>query len=247
MQKKMSFFLAALLMGLIANTSAWAQDYDDDEDMTPDIVLQGDADVDEDGYDSSFWFGPGHGRRIRGMGHGPAMPPAHMRGPGMMRGDCMGFGQGACQGGRQGMGGPGMGMRHDGMRGHRAGRGMGMMPMMRGVDLTDAQKTQMVDMMTESFRQQMLIRMEQQDIQKKLRDEYQSATPNSDTIMSLNKALGELNGKRAVLFQENQEKFQNLLTPEQRAKIKEIKDNAEKMRLERGPRNAPRSPRGPRM
>lgn len=249
MQKKFSFLLAALLMGLIANTSVWAQDYDDDGDDAPDIVFQQDGD-EEDGFDSSIWFGPGHGRHLRGMGHGPAMRPG-MRGQGM--GVCPGMGQGMClggPGGRSAMGpGRGMGMGQ-GMRGRGHGRVMGGfgggMPMMYGLDLTDAQKTQMVDAMTESFRQRMLLRLEQQDIQKKLRDEYQSDTPNSDVIMSLNRALGELNGKRAVLAQEGQEKFQNLLTPEQREKVKEMKDSFEKMRSERGPRNAPKAPRGPR-
>lgn len=251
MHKKFSLILAALLLSLTLNASAWAQDNEDGDD-TLDIVLQQDGDdVDEDGIDSSFFFG--HGRRWGGRGHGPAMRGGR---------PCQGMGCAAMSGGRQGMA-PGMGrggQQHHGMRGRGTDRGMGMGGgmarggfgggMMRNIDLSDAQKAQLLDIMTDSFRQRAQIRMETQDLRKKLYNEYQSETPNRDIIMNLNKALGELNGKSAVLRQENQEKFQNILTAEQRDQLNKAKDDFEKMRNEFGPRQGPRpqkAPRGPRM
>lgn len=134
----------------------------------------------------------------------------HKRGPGPMgrhdRHPGKGFGRGPGMG--HGMG-PGM------FFGHR---------MMDELELTDAQKTQMVDLMTARFREGLLVRMELADAHKKVRELTDADTPDSAAIIAANEALGAARGKMEALGLTAKEEFKKVLTPEQQAKLDEMRD-----------------------
>lgn len=234
MRKKLSLLLAALFMAASVQTAS-ALDYDEDA-PAPVISLHSeeeadaidDADDDADATHPLSLGHPYHWRRGMMKGHGPQrMPGANMM--------------------------PGMRMR--GGPGHM--RGFGGMGMMRELDLTTAQKTQMIDAMVDNYRQRLTLRMEMADTMQKLRDEYESGNPNRDNIVSLNQKMGELKGKIEVLGHEYVEKVQSMLTPDQKEKIKgqmekfekRMKDGRRWGRGDRGPgfdRGPGKGPRGPK-
>lgn len=220
MQKKLSLLLAALLVAVSAQT-AWAVDVDDDEDA-PAIHMQADVDADDENGDDADHplrlSHPGHWRRgmMRGMmrGHGPQMMP---------------------------------GMR---MRGNFAGQGMGNRrfghfgtPMMRELDLSDAQKSQFIDAMADIYKKRLTLRIQQDDVYQKLKAEYEGGNPNRDNIVAYNTALGELKGQLDIIGHDYHDRIQSILTPEQREKVKE---NMEKMEQRIKERREQRGDRGPR-
>lgn len=226
MQKRLSLVLAAVLMAFAVQT-AWAEDEDDD--MTPEIVLQNDTDEAEDDDAVMHPLRLGHPGHWRGRGHGPAMMPG------------MG-GMGRRMGGGMGMGGK-MGQGRD-----RAFGFFGM-PMIRAIELTGDQKSQFIDAMVDVYRKRLTLRMEQDDLFQKLKNEHESEKPDHDTIVSLNRALGELKGRLDITGNEYFAKIQSILTPEQREKIKDNLDKLEKRmkdgRPGRGPKGGPKTMRGP--
>lgn len=158
----------------------------------------------------------------------------------------------------------GMGMRHGGhgpaMRGpgkHRMGmmgmrHGMFGMRMMERLDLTAEQKKQLVDVMTENFRERFLGRIEMDEAFKKLRALHESDNPDHDAIVAANAAVGEMHGKMDVLDRKFRDKLDAVLTPEQREKMKDFRkdwDGPRRFRDGKGPRDGkpfpPHMQRGP--
>lgn len=159
--------------------------------------------------------------------------------------------------------GPAMG-RHDRHPGKGFGRGFGMGPGMFGfghrlmgeLELTDAQKTQLVDVLTAKFREGLLARMELADAHQKVRELTSTENPDSAAIIAANEALGAARGKMEALALTAKDEFKKILTPEQQAKLEEMKgkrfadrdDDDEGPRPDRrpGPRHGRPGP-GPRM
>ncbi|MCD8140794.1 MAG: Spy/CpxP family protein refolding chaperone [Planctomycetaceae bacterium] len=150
--------------------------------------------------------------------------------------------------------------RDFGPRGHW-GRGpahdMGMGPIGHGMfgprfmdelELTEEQKTQMVDAMTATFREGLLARMEMAEARKALRNLREMESTDADAIISMNEAMGAAKGKMDALRIKAKEQFDTILTPEQRAKLDERKDDWKKEWNDRdddedGPREGRRGPR----
>ncbi len=132
-------------------------------------------------------------------------------GPGMGRG----MGPGGCKG--PGCGGPGMGM---GM-GMRHGFGPRMMEIL---DLNEAQKSAVVDLLTENFRAGLKLRMETMDARKKLREVGKDDKAAAEDIIAAHTALGALEGRREALVKKAREDFRNVLTPEQLKKLDDLRD-----------------------
>lgn len=128
--------------------------------------------------------------------------------------------------------GPAMGRRHPGKG---FGRGFGMGPGMFGfghrlmdeLELTDAQKTQLVDVLTAKFRESLLARMELADAHQKARELTNAETPDSAAIIAAiiaaNEALGAARGKMEALALTAKDDLKKILTPEQVAKLEEMK------------------------
>lgn len=148
-----------------------------------------------------------------------------------------------------GMRGPGM-RRHPGKHwgpGMHMGRGMGMgMGMMRGLDLTAEQEKQMIDIMTENYRQRLLAGLEMRNEHKKLRDLYESDNPDHDAIIAANQALGAAKGKMDVQFRKFHNDLKSILTPEQQKKWEEFADRKPDFKRDRdGRRDRDGKPRPP--
>lgn len=217
MSKKLSLLFAAAMLAF--TFQAFAQE-DDDVDMDDEAVVE----QMDDNFD-----GPGPHRWSRHMGDrwdGPGRGPG-MRGPGMRH-----------PGGHWG---PGM---HMGM-----GRGMGPgmhMGMMARLDLTPDQERQMVDLMTENYRQRLLAGLEMRNEHKKLRDLYESANPNHDAIVAANQAIGGAKGKMDVLARKFQTDMKAILTPDQQKKWEEYGDMKRDFKRDRDGKDGKRRPqRGP--
>lgn len=156
---------------------------------------------------------------------------------------------GAWRGGPHGRRGDGPGPgRHFGKGpGRHFDMGPGMMAFghrfMDELELTDAQKTQLVDVMTARFREGMLVRMEMADAGRKLRDLTESESPDKDAIIAANEAMGTAKGKMEALFLTAKDEVRKILTPEQQTKLDEMFDRR------RGDREDDDGPRGdhPRM
>lgn len=119
-----------------------------------------------------------------------------------------GFGQGPGQRG-MGPGGP--------------GHGPGPMAMLRQLDLTDAQRTQIRAIMDESRPAEGQMKT-MGDLQKQLHDAIFADTPDEAKIEQLKAAIGE--AETAVLAHRIsvEMKIAQVLTPEQRAKARELAD-----------------------
>lgn len=167
----------------------------------------------------------GYGHRWNNDGPRGRMGPGHhgqWGGPGMMR--------------------DGRGPRHMGMgggmhmgRGMHMGMGMGMFGprFMDEIQLTDAQKGKLVDVMTENFRERLLGRIEMMDAVKKLRDLDAADAPNADAIVEANQAMGAARGKMDVLHRKMRDDIRGVLTPEQLQKLDEFENSAPPHRWDR--------------
>lgn len=211
MRNKLTLLLAAAMMAFTFQT-AMAEDIDDEMD---DVEIA----IDEDGT-----IGP-LGRRFGG-------PRDDDRGPGrhMMRHDRdgwrggPGFGPAMRPGPRMGRGmdcGMDCGMMGRGM-GNKMGHGMMNPRLMDALNLTDAQKSQAVDVLTENFRQRLLARMELGDAQKKLRDLYDAESPSPDDIIAANTAVGAAKGKLDVQRRKFRDDIRKIMTPEQIQKLDDM-------------------------
>ncbi len=139
-------------------------------------------------------FGPGHWRG--GLGRDRRGP-----GMGMEKGDCRGPGCGGF-----GMKGGAIGLR-----------------MLETLNLDEAQKSAVVDMMTENFRAGLKLRLEMTDAQTKLQELRRSDKPSGDDIVAANAALGAIQGKQEALRNKAREDFRNILTPDQVKKLDEMR------------------------
>lgn len=232
--RKLSLLFAAALMAFAVQT-AWAEDNDIDID---DEI----AELSEDaGSFVGRWRsrgdrpdGPRHMMgRHGGPGRGPAMPP---------RPPCMGPNCDPM------MPPPGMGMRGMGMGhrfGHRGGMRQGMFGprFMEELELTDAQKTQLVDVLTDNFKNRLLTRMELHDAIAKLRTLNEAETPDYDAIVAANAAVGTAQGKMDVLDRKLKEQVRGVLTPEQTKKLDERKEKIDQAREGRGGKDRDRKDR----
>lgn len=152
--------------------------------------------------------------------------------------------------------GRGPDMRHHGRGMHRGmmggGMGMGMGRGMMGprfmemLDLDQAQKVKVVDIMTENFRAGLMARMELADAHKKLRDIYKAEKPDHDGIIAANQAIGAAQGKLEVLGHKMRDDVRAVLTPDQVKKLDDFdKRPPRRDRDDRkdGPRDGKRPPR----
>lgn len=194
MRTKATLLLAAAIMALTFHASA--QEMDDDWDEMDIVAVEEQVD---DAPPARFFPDRGPGPRHMGPG------PRHM-GPGPRdwnRGPAM----------RQAPRHPrGMGFRH-GMIGPRA---------MRELDLTQEQKTKMVDILTENYRSRLLANMELADARKQLFDLYEAEGADHDAIIAANTAIGAAQGKIEVEQRKLRSEIQALLTPEQREKLESM-------------------------
>ncbi|MCC8108651.1 MAG: Spy/CpxP family protein refolding chaperone [Planctomycetes bacterium] len=205
MRKVLSLFLAAFLMtGAASYVRA-----EDDADLTDDaeymIVVDDDVDMDDDSpsYGRPLWGGPGRG-----------MMPRHMMedGPGFHRGMGPGMGRGHF-GRHDGPGGPGFGPRGPRMRDMHGMKGMHRF---MDLDLTDAQKSQIVDILTDNYKQTLEARFALMDAKKALGDVYDQDHADQAAIVSAHEALGAATGRLAALKRGCYDRVSGILTPEQR-------------------------------
>lgn len=221
--------LALLLAVLFMAVSVQTVRANDDEADAAAQQMAFQADDEDDADADVHPLSLGHpGHWIGFRGHGPARMPG-------MQGRIGGFGQAP-------------GQRAFGIFGTR---------MMREIDLTDSQKSQFIDAMTEAYRARLVLHMEQDDAYQKLKKEYEGGNPNRDVILALNTKLGELKGRADLISHDYFDKVKNIVTPDQQAKIKQFMEDAskrmEERRAGRGPgmmgpggmRGGPRTLRGP--
>lgn len=145
-------------------------------------------------------------------------------------------------------------------RGH-FGKGPGMFGfghrVMDELELSDAQKTQVVDVLTAKFREGLLARMEMADARKQLRDASEAESPDAAAIVAANEAMGAARGKMEALGLTAKDDLRKILTPEQAAKLDEMRqswradrddddDDAPRPHRRPGPRHGRPGP-GPRM
>ncbi len=239
MLKKLSLLCAAAMLSFTLQAAFAA---DDDDDVPPDVVQYDNA-PDAAPYAGNpcynnpadprchNWYGPG--MRWKGRGHGPAIPPGMRTPPPGMRTPPPG-------GPMEGPGGPGPmgfwghpGMMHQGWRGHwYDGEDRDMMGLpgishgqfMEQLNLTDAQKSQLVDLLTNNFRNRLQNRMEMQTLRSQLRELQKSPNPDSGTVISLNQNLGAARGKLEVMKNQLKADLKNILTEEQQKKLNEMRD-----------------------
>lgn len=203
MRNKLTLLLAAAMMAFTFQTA-----------MAEDIDLDDEIDDVEYSINEPGMTGP-RGRRFgpRDDDHSPGNHMRHGRHEG--RGEWIG-GPGH---------GPGMrpGMHPDMRMGRDMGHGMMGPRMMEALDLTDAQKNQAVDVLTDNFRQRLLARMELADAHKKLRDLYDGESPDHDAIIAANTAVGTAKGKMDVLNRKLRDNMRGILTPDQIQKMDDMK------------------------
>ncbi len=191
--------------------------------------------------------GPGGPGRMGMMGH-PGMRGPGGPGPmGMMGHRGMMGGRGWGHNGPRGFGPFGDGAEMMGLPGISHGR------IMEQLDLTDAQKNQLVDLLTNNFRNRLQNRMEMQGLRNQLRELQKSPNPDSGTIISLNQNLGAARGKLEVMKNQLKTDLKNILTEEQQKKLDDMKDQwkgrwgGKDRGFQKGPRgqNNPKMMRGP--
>lgn len=221
MSKRLSLLLAAAVMAFTFQAYA-ADDFDDDAD-DDDIVMQ------ERGF-----YGP-RGHRWNDDG------PRGRMGPGPRH-------HGDWDGPRPGKF-DGRGPRH--MRGHMGGMHMGkglLGPRFAEMlQLTDAQKSKLVDLMTENYREGLLARMEMHDAAGKLRDLYDADAPSADAVVEANQEMGAAKGKLDALRLKMWNDVKSVLTPEQIQKLDDFEKSAPPRPDRRpGEKRPPAPGKGPR-
>lgn len=166
------------------------------------------------GYGPGSGMGPGmmggYGQGPGGRGgYGPGYGPGGGMGPGMMDGGGMGPGM-------MGGGGMGPGMMGGGMM----GGGMGALWQL---DLSDAQRQQVLKIQDELRRKNWDLLGKTQDEQAKLRDAYfGSAKRDRAAIVAAYKRIGELRVQRIENSLDAIEKVEGVLTPQQRESLKRL-------------------------
>lgn len=127
-------------------------------------------------------------------------------------------------------GGPGRrdpGFHRGDFDGMHHGMGFGMGFGRRGWDkiqLDDAQKAKMVDVMTANFRAGLVAKMEMMEAQKKLGELRDDDSASAEAIVAVNAKLGEAKGKLEVLGRKSRDDIRAILTPEQQKTLDEMRD-----------------------
>lgn len=230
MRKALSLVLAAFLAVGAVHTARAADEEVDDLDYASSYMDMIDEDDDEPAGPRLHWGGPGR----------PVPPPRfmdHDRGPGHRRHDMRHDGPGR-------RGGPDFGPR--GMMGMKAPKGMKEMRRYFDLDLTDAQKKQIIDVMTDNYRDTLEARFAIMDARKGMEAVYEQDSPDERAIVSAHEAMGAATGRMAALKHGLQDKLSGILTPEQRERLDAPRrDRPGKFgRPDRGPKGGPKD--GPR-
>ncbi len=194
---------AAALVACVFQTAYAGEDMDADRG-NPVVAQQGAP------FHRGGWGGdPGsrgmmrHGRH----GNGPAMP-------------CM----------RLGPGDDGEGFEH-----HGGGMDIGMFDphVLEDLELTAEQQVKILDVATENFRERLQLRWELTAAQDKLRDLREADIADYAAIIAVNEEMGGLRGKLDVAGRKVQEQLDAVLTPEQRGKMEQIREEREDERKSR--------------
>ncbi len=111
----------------------------------------------------------------------------------------------------------------------QAGMGAAMVDsrFMRGLNITDDQRRQMIDIATANFRERLSLRWEMEKARNTLAELSASETPDYDAIIAANEALGSTRGKLDVARRKVMSQFAAVLTPEQREKIEQFRTELE--------------------
>lgn len=193
------------------------------------------------------------GRRPDGPGHPGDRPPRELREPGRPSRDDRGPRN---RDGRPGPrhGGPGFGPMAGcfgpgpmmgGHGGRFGGPGHGFGPLfMDELNLSADQIDKIIDVMADSFRDGLKLRVEMRDAMKKARELRRGGNASADDIIAVNRDLGELRGKMEALHAGSRAKVEAVLTPEQIEKVKEFRPRPP--RPDRFGPEGPRHPRGDR-
>ncbi|HSD54188.1 MAG TPA: Spy/CpxP family protein refolding chaperone [Burkholderiales bacterium] len=166
-------------------------------------------------------YGPGQGGRGGyGPGYGGGYGPGYGMGPGMMGGYGPGYGMGPGMMGGYGYGmGPGMMM--GGWGPGMMGFGGGMMGGLWQLDLTDAQRQQILKIQDDVRRKNWDLMGKTLDEDSKLRDAYASSGKRDRAaIVAAYKRIGDLRQQRIENSLEAAEKIEGVLTPQQRDQLK---------------------------
>lgn len=115
------------------------------------------------------------------------------------------------------MGEPGMGMM-----GMGPGMGIGFGD---AIDLTADQKAKLVDTMTANFRNGLVARMSHADAAKALKKLKADENADPQAIIDASAALGKAQGEMQVARRKFRSDIQNILTDEQKQKLKEARDD----------------------
>lgn len=235
MRKALSLFLAAFLVAGAASSVRAEDDVDlaDDAEYVLALDDQLDADDDDPAYGRPLWGGPGREMMPRHMMHD--RPGFH---PGM------GPGRGPGRPGRHD--GPGFGPR--GPRGIHDLHGPKGMHRYMDLDLTDAQKSQLIDVLTENYRQNLEARFALINAKKALGDVYDRDDVDQQAIVSAHEALGAATGRMAALKRGAYDQIKGILTPEQIEKLESPRKGDRRDRPGRPdrPGKRERPDRGPR-
>ena len=107
---------------------------------------------------------------------------------------------------------------------HGKKSGQRMERMIKHLDLSDEQATQ-VRSIRDSYQPKMqALREKMQENRKQLREEMQSETIDQEKVKKLAQATGDLKAEKIILRAEKRNKIHNVLTKEQREKMKEMKE-----------------------
>lgn len=156
-------------------------------------------------------YGPGYGMGPGMMG---GYGPGYGMGPGMMMGGMMGPGYGMGPGMMGGYGmGPGM------MGGYGIGHGM-MGGGLASLDLSDAQRSQVNQIMDDVRRKNWELLGKTQDEMAKLRDAYASGKPDRTAILGAYRRISDLRLQRIENGLDAREKLEGVLTKEQRDQLR---------------------------
>ena len=112
------------------------------------------------------------------------------------------------------------------------------------LNLDEAQKTKMVDVLTNNFRARLEARLALADAQRALRDLYDDDSADADAIVAANAALGEARGKMDVLTRKFREDVKGVLTEEQVKKLEDMRGDRFEKRDRDGKKDGKR-PGGP--
>lgn len=123
--------------------------------------------------------------------------------------------------GKSRMGKHGKHGKRDGKRGGMRGNGFGKM--FKGLDLTDAQKTQIKEIQKASHDANKSLHDQMRQNQQQLRQLSESGTFDEAAVTTLANQQGQLHAQMIVARQKTMTQMFNILTPEQKTKFAELK------------------------